>query len=145
MLEEFGVYSGCYLLTDIGNTMVNCLEGQDITVWNGMHWSQAKVNAIGEYTGAKLITTRNQYCDEHLSSIICTPNQEFYGEFGDKIRADKLSAGDNLLRWISPYTKSTLHYFNQVVSVDTIADPVRMFMVTESIREKCIINNVVLR
>ena len=93
------------ILTSTGYHPIKDLEGQQVSVWNGIEFSDTIVHKTG--INQKLLTVSF----DNGVSLRCTPYHKFYVETGTRpadksrfveIRAEDLEAGDKIIRFDLP-------------------------------------------
>lgn len=89
------------ILTDTGYHPIADLEGESVSVWNGLEWSDVEVSKTGEQKNLLKVVTDSGY------TLECTPYHKFYvqntyhGKPEEK-RANELTAGDKLIKFNLP-------------------------------------------
>lgn len=91
-----------FLLTDKGNVKISELEGQDVTIWNGVEWSKTKVVKTGvnqDLLKVSLSDGKELDCTHYHKWYV----QEGYNELSIKEkRTFELEPGDRIVKLSTP-------------------------------------------
>lgn len=127
------------VLTNKGHEVIKDLENQEVTVWNGMEFSNTVVRKTSDSSKLIKVTLANGLALE------CTPYHKWYIEIGNtselkEIRAHELTVGDKVV--VVGEASRDARRFETVVSITDEGRTSETYCFTEPLRGKGVFNGV---
>lgn len=121
------------ITTDEGERFIASCEGEDVTVWNGVEWSNVRV----EKTGTKKKLTCVLVGEKRVN---CTPEHKWYDVDGHEFRTKQLKVGMRLEEWEDPHTGLTVS--DVITGIETVTGLHDTYCYTENKRNRGLFNNI---
>lgn len=130
------------LTKEYGYIEISKVRDKTVSVWNGKQWSKTVVRKTGE--NQKLLRIEVKDINTGVfKDVDCTEYHKFYLKNGNKVSANELKIGDELLEFYLPFDKEKL-IKHKITSIEKLNGLYDTYCFTEPLRNMGVFDGMLL-